>query len=364
MVSRPHGRSDAPTWRVRQTRRHRRRSRRRANSPQRPQPDARRADRQARPRAGALARRPGASRASPKRGSTAFAREGLEAAAFDGRRSAASRASARCSLELVRAPTGGIARALVVGVPNSGKVVRSINGLLRRAAAENRRPRGRDPAAAVVSAVEPRRTDGHAGNAARQRFRLRRRNGSSRYAAPFRANATIPRRSSTRFTAGPCAQRPRAEGSRSAEHSRRARLLAPRRRGRLPQRAASYIASSTTAASDGSHSRLPMTPKQRKARNAYERERRRLHRLHRFENAARERGFTFVGGVDEVGRGPLAGPVVAACVVARKAAVHQRAQRLQSKCARRLRLDDRRIDQSVRARPGRSASRASPRSTG
>jgi ribonuclease HII len=59
-----------------------------------------------------------------------------------------------------------------------------------------------------------------------------------------------------------------------------------------------------------------MTPKQRKARNAYERERRRLHRLHRFEYAARERGFSLIGGVDEVGRGPLAGPVVAACVVA------------------------------------------------
>ena len=59
-----------------------------------------------------------------------------------------------------------------------------------------------------------------------------------------------------------------------------------------------------------------MTPKQRKARNAYERERRRLHRMHRFEYAARERGYTLVGGVDEVGRGPLAGPVVAACVVA------------------------------------------------
>jgi len=59
-----------------------------------------------------------------------------------------------------------------------------------------------------------------------------------------------------------------------------------------------------------------VTPKQRKAKNAYERERRRLHRIHQFENAARERGFIFVGGIDEVGRGPLAGPVVAACVVA------------------------------------------------
>jgi ribonuclease HII len=59
-----------------------------------------------------------------------------------------------------------------------------------------------------------------------------------------------------------------------------------------------------------------MTQQQRKARSAYERERRRLVRLHQFETAAREKGFRLVGGVDEVGRGPLAGPVVAACVVA------------------------------------------------
>ncbi len=44
-------------------------------------------------------------------------------------------------------------------------------------------------------------------------------------------------------------------------------------------------------------------------------ERRRLGRLHRYERRAWERGLPLVGGVDEVGRGPLAGPVVAACVI-------------------------------------------------
>ncbi len=53
----------------------------------------------------------------------------------------------------------------------------------------------------------------------------------------------------------------------------------------------------------------------RKKRLARDRERRRLVRLHRYEADARARGFRLVGGMDEVGRGPLAGPVVAACVV-------------------------------------------------
>lgn len=34
-----------------------------------------------------------------------------------------------------------------------------------------------------------------------------------------------------------------------------------------------------------------------------------------YENELRAEGIRYIGGVDEVGRGPLAGPVTAACVV-------------------------------------------------
>jgi len=45
-------------------------------------------------------------------------------------------------------------------------------------------------------------------------------------------------------------------------------------------------------------------------------ERRRLQKLIKFEKEARAQGFSIVAGIDEAGRGPLAGPVVAsACII-------------------------------------------------
>lgn len=45
------------------------------------------------------------------------------------------------------------------------------------------------------------------------------------------------------------------------------------------------------------------------------REKKRLDELSRYEKDAYRKGFRYVAGIDEAGRGPLAGPVVAACVM-------------------------------------------------
>ena len=37
--------------------------------------------------------------------------------------------------------------------------------------------------------------------------------------------------------------------------------------------------------------------------------------LWEYENSLYQKGYSLIGGVDEVGRGPLIGPVVTACVV-------------------------------------------------
>ena len=52
-----------------------------------------------------------------------------------------------------------------------------------------------------------------------------------------------------------------------------------------------------------------------KRKAAYEKEQARLEMMLQYEEACYEQGYDFIAGVDEVGRGPLAGPVVAAAVI-------------------------------------------------
>ena len=47
-------------------------------------------------------------------------------------------------------------------------------------------------------------------------------------------------------------------------------------------------------------------------------EKERLERINIYENEGYEKGYLYIGGIDEAGRGPLAGPVVASVVVFKK----------------------------------------------
>lgn len=57
--------------------------------------------------------------------------------------------------------------------------------------------------------------------------------------------------------------------------------------------------------------------------------------LYKYENELYDKGLNFIGGVDEVGRGPLIGSVVAACVVLPRDFVLVRDLRIQRSYLRR-----------------------------
>ena len=66
---------------------------------------------------------------------------------------------------------------------------------------------------------------------------------------------------------------------------------------------------------------IPINPdaKQTPARiKKVEEEKIRLEKMLQFENPLYEQGINYIAGIDEVGRGPLAGPVVACALILKK----------------------------------------------
>ena len=55
-----------------------------------------------------------------------------------------------------------------------------------------------------------------------------------------------------------------------------------------------------------------------KKKEKYDKEKERIENMKRYENSLHEEGIEFIAGIDEVGRGPLCGPVVSAAVIMKK----------------------------------------------
>lgn len=60
-----------------------------------------------------------------------------------------------------------------------------------------------------------------------------------------------------------------------------------------------------------------------KQKELAQKEREKFLEMSKYENELREKGLTYIAGIDEVGRGPLAGPVVTAAVVLPKIFIFQ-----------------------------------------
>src|ERR1700681_763523 len=179
----------------------------------------------------------------------------------------------------------------------------------------------RHAVAPMVPCCAQTRSDGHAGHS-----RSEDRDAGSAVAARFDRRAAARALRSRRGRGAVRRVVARAPSARERARPRdvraSARLCAARRRRRPAQcgRRVSERFQRRQVRADhvrtaGARGMTTAADKSRKVRNATQRERRRLDRLHAFEERARASGYRLVGGIDEVGRGPLAGPVVAACVV-------------------------------------------------
>ncbi len=79
-----------------------------------------------------------------------------------------------------------------------------------------------------------------------------------------------------------------------------------------PERAVEYMEG---LRKDGDMRLEKLLTKYLRKKEAYEKELERLKKMRAYENEAVSKGFKLVAGIDEAGRGPLAGPVVAAAVI-------------------------------------------------